>query len=1171
MRIDELRLLAFGPFTDKVISLNQGSEGLHLVYGPNEAGKSSALRAIHGLLYGISERSADNFIHHYSKLRIGGVLRSGGGDQLSVVRRKGRVNTLRQEDDATIVEDSRLARFLGGIDETLFNSMFGIDNEKLVHGGREIVAGGGDLGHLIFSAGSGIINLRQLQDRLKADAEALFKPSGQKPRINVSLSNLNQLRKQLRDTQLPGEKWMLHHKNLSGAEERKTVVESELNTYQVKIHRFKRFQEAFPIISRRRELMEEFQVYKTTVLLPEDFPEKRRQLISRLEVAEHKKKQSHEAIVKLKAELAGLDIPDDLLAQFKLIEEIQQEVGSHRKAGKDRGDLVVRRRAYQSEAREILQGLRNDLTLEEAEKLRIRKEESVRISDLATEFERIHTRIMDAREALPKLREEINQSEEELNVLGASSDTGALQIALGEAVEYGSLEKSNQAELDDIKSALKLSGQEKIKSGLGDKTFEEIGKLQIPSLETIHHFEKRFNLLETALSEKQKEREKAQHNLNEVEKNLEIIRSTHDVPARKDLEKIRSIRDQGWQLILKDWKTGVYSEAEIKTYLTAFPGFSELDEAFEHLVQEADSISDRLNREADRVAEKARLSADRASYVRQIEDLGKDMERHRQEETQLQTAWVAAWPDLKFEIKTPKEMERWVQNLEKWMDKARECIEKHRKADLLKQAIDTHRAKLLQALQPFSKTVDLTNETLARIIKSARVVIDEEKERSAKREQLWRDTKRKENDLKTAQYRLAENEKNLQQWEKQWEAAVRPLGLTGNSRPSEASAVMGELQSLFSKLKEAEILRQRIHGIDRDAEAFAKKVSALTDTIAKDLYDRTPAEAAIEINQRLHNARRAQSIQESLKKQLHQEKDHIKKTDGELSGVEASLKRMCEDAGRTDYRQLPEAEKNSAVRSRIENELHGVDQQLRKLSGGVSVDDFIRGASIIDPDAITGEIKHLEETIDYLENEKESLNQTIGAERTRLGEMNGNATAADLAEEIQILLGGLENDVDQYARLKIEAFILNKAVERYREKSEGPILKRASELFNRITGGSFDGIRAEFDSANQPVVVGVRRKNEIVPVAGMSDGAADQLYLSLRLAGLEIYLKDREAMPFIVDDIFIKFDDDRAVTSLQALAEVSKSTQVICFTHHQHIVELANKTLDSALLFNHAL
>jgi len=159
--------------------------------------------------------------------------------------------------------------------------------------------------------------------------------------------------------------------------------------------------------------------------------------------------------------------------------------------------------------------------------------------------------------------------------------------------------------------------------------------------------------------------------------------------------------------------------------------------------------------------------------------------------------------------------------------------------------------------------------------------------------------------------------------------------------------------------------------------------------------------------------------------------------------------------------------------------------------------------------------------------------------------MDGSARAAELAEEMQLLLGRLENDVEQYARLKIASKILNQAIERYRDKSQEPILKRTTAIFKQITRGSFKGVRADFDDNGLPVIVGVRPGGkEVVTVEGMSDGTADQLYLSLRLAGLQDYRERNEPIPFIVDDILVKFDDDRSVAALRALEGLSEQTQV---------------------------
>ena len=87
----------------------------------------------------------------------------------------------------------------------------------------------------------------------------------------------------------------------------------------------------------------------------------------------------------------------------------------------------------------------------------------------------------------------------------------------------------------------------------------------------------------------------------------------------------------------------------------------------------------------------------------------------------------------------------------------------------------------------------------------------------------------------------------------------------------------------------------------------------------------------------------------------------------------------------------------------------------------------------------------------------------------------------------------------------------------------------------------------------------------------MSDGTRDQLYLCLRLAHIERYLEVNEPTPFIVDDILIKFDDKRAEASLKVLADLSTKTQVIFFTHHSRLVELANAIADGGAMRVHYL
>ena len=105
MKLVRLLLQAFGPFTNTMLDFTSGHSNLHLIYGPNEAGKSSALRAMTDLRFGIPLRSPDDFVHLANKLRVGGVFLDDHGEPIGLMRRKGRGTTLSQFD----VNTERLA------------------------------------------------------------------------------------------------------------------------------------------------------------------------------------------------------------------------------------------------------------------------------------------------------------------------------------------------------------------------------------------------------------------------------------------------------------------------------------------------------------------------------------------------------------------------------------------------------------------------------------------------------------------------------------------------------------------------------------------------------------------------------------------------------------------------------------------------------------------------------------------------------------------------------------------------------------------------------------------------------------------------------------------------------------------------------------------------------
>ena len=53
---------------------------------------------------------------------------------------------------------------------------------------------------------------------------------------------------------------------------------------------------------------------------------------------------------------------------------------------------------------------------------------------------------------------------------------------------------------------------------------------------------------------------------------------------------------------------------------------------------------------------------------------------------------------------------------------------------------------------------------------------------------------------------------------------------------------------------------------------------------------------------------------------------------------------------------------------------------------------------------------------------------------------------------------------------------------------------------------------------------------------------------------MELHLGQGHAMPFVADDLFINYDDQRSKAGLEALAGLAEQTQVIFLSHHDHLV-----------------
>jgi len=273
--------------------------------------------------------------------------------------------------------------------------------------------------------------------------------------------------------------------------------------------------------------------------------------------------------------------------------------------------------------------------------------------------------------------------------------------------------------------------------------------------------------------------------------------------------------------------------------------------------------------------------------------------------------------------------------------------------------------------------------------------------------------------------------------------------------------------------------------------------------------------------------------------------------------AEADLAALRAAAGVSDDAALARVIGQFQQRIQAEADIAMLKKGLASHDDGVAEEVLRAEAAATDPDKAAARLAEINDRLEALGSRRESLSAELAQSEAGLAGMRRGNDAAARAQEARDALADAIAAAERYTRLHVARELLRAGIERYRRERQDPLLQAASAHFALLTGGRYCRLEIDDDSGDRAALLAIEAAGGACPVTGLSEGARDQLYLALRVAAIEAHVSAGEPLPFVADDLLVTFDDTRAAAALRLLAELGTKTQVILFTHHDHLAAMA--------------
>jgi uncharacterized protein YhaN len=328
MMIKEVHIYGYGKFEQFRVSFAP----YHIVYGKNEAGKSTLMSFIHSILFGFPlKQQSDLRYEPKTNSKYGGqvILKSETWGEIRIERVKGRATgdvTVYLEDGSRGGEEL-LKKVLNGMDKETFQSIFSFN----IHGLQQVDRlHGEELNQFLFSTSAiGTDRIMEAERSIQKQLDKLFKPSGVKPVLNVQLKQLKQTEKKLNEAKVKIDQYETLIKKLETIKADLATKRQQRKTVEEDIVKKREWNRVYPLLIEKQKILQQLDELGD-VRFPIDGLVKLEQLEHQQKLIQNRLAALREKQKQIEDELEKVNVQEEVLKNKDAIELIVEDLPTYR-------------------------------------------------------------------------------------------------------------------------------------------------------------------------------------------------------------------------------------------------------------------------------------------------------------------------------------------------------------------------------------------------------------------------------------------------------------------------------------------------------------------------------------------------------------------------------------------------------------------------------------------------------------------------------------------------------------------------------------------------------------------------------------------------------------------------------------------------------------------------